>query len=738
MTTSAKFNPLQDWLAIPPAEQPPNHYRLLGIDVFEGDPTAINLAAEVRLAQVHRAQSGATASVAKRLTEEINAARKTLLAHDAKLGYDRALKNKLTLTLPAVDDVQAKTMPLRTMAAALAACVVGVFIIGSVLPKEARHAAHPNAQPSASTEKIAGKDAKGESEERHHGTEPTGLKAEQEPDPSKATATDDTQRSNPTPDVATHPTKVNTADGDEEPRRVTLADGTVVELEQWDEAYEGYDWQAPITADAAETIIDVAAFDQVKNPRFHPATYMKQIAIDSDGERVYWADYGSPLHGNIHRANLDGTDAETIVRAVDLHGDVVLDRPNRKVYWPGTLHAGADDHVIQRADFDGANVEVFARGLAPKAAGLAIDAKNGHAYYGDRGAIIWRNLADGIERRVIKLQHAPAPRQLLFDSNAQRLYWCGGEKILRTDTEGGAIKVVVDEGQATGSFEAFAFDEDEEKLYWVTPLHGHIRRANLDGSQPEDVVIALVNASGLAIDEKRRMLYWTEYRSVNGGVFGRIRRTRIPPPLRPSNKPPPPLIEGIDPLKLTTGLTASVTGRNLGTTQTVALADATSGEYAETTFAITNDNRLEIEVPRLRSKSDAVAIIIRAAGGVTVTLPTAVYAIARGKTVVADRFDNERPPGFLVFDGGRLNDVEQSLVFIRNGGEVTSSPRGKDVYFLKNGGRTYLVTTPDSVIYHEPFARINLRNEVAAGTKTIAVPAIRPSFVEKLAAYQNE
>jgi hypothetical protein len=48
------------------------------------------------------------------------------------------------------------------------------------------------------------------------------------------------------------------------------------------------------------------------------------------------------------------------------------------------------------------------------------------------------------------------------------------------------------------------------------------------------------------------------------------------------------------------------------------------------------------------------------------------------------------------------------------------------------------VTTPDSVIYHEPFARINLRNEVAAGTKTIAVPAIRPSFVEKLAAYQNE
>ena len=31
------FDPYHRWLGIPPREQPPNHYRLLGIDLFEAD-----------------------------------------------------------------------------------------------------------------------------------------------------------------------------------------------------------------------------------------------------------------------------------------------------------------------------------------------------------------------------------------------------------------------------------------------------------------------------------------------------------------------------------------------------------------------------------------------------------------------------------------------------------------------------------------------------------------------------
>ena len=33
------FDPYHDWLGIAPKDQPPNHYRLLGVDLFEANPT---------------------------------------------------------------------------------------------------------------------------------------------------------------------------------------------------------------------------------------------------------------------------------------------------------------------------------------------------------------------------------------------------------------------------------------------------------------------------------------------------------------------------------------------------------------------------------------------------------------------------------------------------------------------------------------------------------------------------
>jgi hypothetical protein len=39
------FNPYHKFLAIPPAEQPPNHCRLLGVALFEADLDVIEAAA---------------------------------------------------------------------------------------------------------------------------------------------------------------------------------------------------------------------------------------------------------------------------------------------------------------------------------------------------------------------------------------------------------------------------------------------------------------------------------------------------------------------------------------------------------------------------------------------------------------------------------------------------------------------------------------------------------------------
>ncbi len=46
------FDPYYKWLGIPPPEQPPNKYRLLGITIFESDPEVIEAAVQRQISHV--------------------------------------------------------------------------------------------------------------------------------------------------------------------------------------------------------------------------------------------------------------------------------------------------------------------------------------------------------------------------------------------------------------------------------------------------------------------------------------------------------------------------------------------------------------------------------------------------------------------------------------------------------------------------------------------------------------
>jgi hypothetical protein len=48
------FDPYHKWLGIPPKDQPPHHYRLLSLDLFESDPEVIDAAANRQMAYVQQ------------------------------------------------------------------------------------------------------------------------------------------------------------------------------------------------------------------------------------------------------------------------------------------------------------------------------------------------------------------------------------------------------------------------------------------------------------------------------------------------------------------------------------------------------------------------------------------------------------------------------------------------------------------------------------------------------------
>jgi hypothetical protein len=89
------FDPYHKWLGIPPQDQPPNHYRLLGIGLFESDPDVIDAAAEKHMTYIRGCATGPHVAHSQKLLNEIAAARLCLLKPDKKNAYDTALRSRL-------------------------------------------------------------------------------------------------------------------------------------------------------------------------------------------------------------------------------------------------------------------------------------------------------------------------------------------------------------------------------------------------------------------------------------------------------------------------------------------------------------------------------------------------------------------------------------------------------------------------------------------------------------------
>lgn len=120
------FDPYLQWLGIRDPQRPPNFYRLLGVALFEEDPTILTNAADRQMAHVRTFQTGAHAAESQRILNELAAAKLCLLNAQRKAEYDAWLRAE--------------------MAAGYAGPVTGAVPEG--LPKAFPEPAHPAAEPA--------------------------------------------------------------------------------------------------------------------------------------------------------------------------------------------------------------------------------------------------------------------------------------------------------------------------------------------------------------------------------------------------------------------------------------------------------------------------------------------------------------------------------------------------------------------------------------------------------------
>jgi len=135
------------------------------------------------------------------------------------------------------------------------------------------------------------------------------------------------------------------------------------------------------------------------------------ISLDHSESKVYWTNGLYEPFREIRRANLDGSESETLIDSLTAPAGIALDPQTRKIYWTGSLG------TISRANYDGSDVEVLITGLSFPF-DIALDAENYKMYWTERnpGKIRRANFdGSGIEDLFTGL-NSPSRIALTFES----------------------------------------------------------------------------------------------------------------------------------------------------------------------------------------------------------------------------------------------------------------------------------------------------------------------------------
>ena len=232
-------------------------------------------------------------------------------------------------------------------------------------------------------------------------------------------------------------------------------------------------------------------------------TNPKVLVVDPDSPPIYWTDYGTDT---IQRVNLDGSNVQDLITSgLEAPWGIALDVAGGKMYWTDPI-----TDKIQRANLDGSNVQdLVTQGLSAPV-GIALDVAGGKMYWTvlDLDKIQCANL-DGSNVQDLITSELEAPWGIALDVAGGKMYWTvlDLDKIQCANLDGSNVQDLI-----TSGLEApwgIALDVVGGKMYWTDLVLG-IQCANLDGSNVQDLVTQGLNSPfGIALDIAGGKMYWT-------------------------------------------------------------------------------------------------------------------------------------------------------------------------------------------------------------------------------------
>ncbi|MEP4147073.1 MAG: hypothetical protein ABJL54_07605 [Halioglobus sp.] len=236
------------------------------------------------------------------------------------------------------------------------------------------------------------------------------------------------------------------------------------------------------------------------------------IEVDLENGKLYWTDMGegaaaensaSPDSGMIVRADLDGSNIEIIVpRGITTTPkQLALDVGGGKVYWSdrGDVANEVVSPRIMRANLDGSDAETLVSDDLLSPVGMVLDTVKDKMYFTDRFANnIKRANLDGSDVEVV-VKDTDYPVDLLIDFDTRLIYWTSREPggILRADMDGNDIDGKALQPIITGLSVpiGISMDRENRKLYYsdviMSPPSGFIWESDMEGNHARKVVQTL-------------------------------------------------------------------------------------------------------------------------------------------------------------------------------------------------------------------------------------------------------
>ncbi|HYG17506.1 MAG TPA: PKD domain-containing protein [Ohtaekwangia sp.] len=219
------------------------------------------------------------------------------------------------------------------------------------------------------------------------------------------------------------------------------------------------------------------------------------MAIDTVNDKLYIADFDGQ---KILVADLDGKNLKDFRTNIGEPDAVAIDYTNNQLYWDtsnGIRRANMDDPALGQ-------YEDFVTGQPNDPEGMSIDPVNGRLYWNNYDGGVWRKNLNGTgETEIVPGGQGGGSiivigNKIYFDE-----YIASGDIYLKSANLDGTGVATIATGISRLVY-GIAYDQYEDKIYWVDRNKSTIMRANLDGSAAEPWYTG-TSARGLVIGKNK-------------------------------------------------------------------------------------------------------------------------------------------------------------------------------------------------------------------------------------------